>query len=124
MPVPDTKYVLNLAQQIEDAKSRLRDLEEKWASLFTPVNDLSHDTLTATLSDRILDLLTSHADEDFSSVRVADILAANQNSVGSLLSRLVSQDKIEKRGHGAYGAKKTKSPDPLEWRSELNTGAA
>ena len=40
----------------------------------------------------------------FSAFDIAARIGANRNSVGPLLSKLVSERKVEKRGHGMYSA--------------------
>jgi hypothetical protein len=104
VPTPDE--VLDLAHRIKDAKIRVQQLEEEWNELFTPRATRNHATRLdgATLADRVLKLLHHDPNTTYSAFEIAANLNANRNSVGPMLSRLVTESKIEKRGHATYGA--------------------
>ncbi len=104
--VPTPNEVLALAAKIKDAETALAQLQQQWNELFNPRSERRHalKETVPTLMDRVLALLSSNENTTYSAFDIAARLEANRNSIGPLLSRLVSDGKIEKRGHGTYGA--------------------
>lgn len=99
--LPDPREVKKLADRLIEAENELAKVKSEWTALFTsaPVDE---DSGKGTLSDRILDLISSRFQETFTAPQVTTLLGANPNSVGPLLSRLVAEKKIRKVGHGEY----------------------
>jgi hypothetical protein len=104
--VPSPEQVLALAYKIRDAKAALLQLEEQWNELFIPKSERAQTVRSdgSTLMNRVLEFLGKDETGTFSAFDIAANIRANRNSVGPMLSRLVAEGKIEKRGHGTYGA--------------------
>ncbi len=108
--VPDPREVKKIADRLIDAENEVAKLKAEWAALFTASAET--DESRGTLSERIVNLIQSRYEQTFTAPMVSQLLGANPNSVGPLLSRLVAEQKVRKVGHGEYQGT---SPDPLWW---------
>ncbi len=115
--IPEPEDVLQLAQELKDAREQVRILEERWSALFRGIANGASSSFTGfaieqmTLKEKIMRFLGEHSDETFSASQVAIRLNANLNSVGPYLSDLAGEHKIERRGRGLYGANREPDPD-------------
>lgn len=105
MPVPQPEEVMDLAAELKEARSRVAELEARWASFFS--QGLSAGLVSAPtqhLKPRIIAFLAERPDLSFNMASIATALDAKENSVGPYLSDLAQDGKIERRGRGLYGA--------------------
>lgn len=101
--IPDPKYVVELANRLSSARDELAQLESEWIALFNQHGPRTDVPFSASLSERIVDLLEIDPARSYTATEVALSLSAKESSVASILSRLVKEDKLEKRGHSSYG---------------------
>lgn len=117
MSAPDTGYVLKLAQEIEDLKSRLASLQEKWESLFfnTEGKTVSPSKVGRRPNPdgpapRVLALLQS------TPLRIWDVESAwkgtglARKQVEKALYNLCAANKIQRVGRGVYAANAYQPP--------------
>ena len=104
MPVPQPEEVMELANELTEARNRVAELESRWESFFTRPEGNVIFVPVLNLKPRIIQLLESRPDFAFDTATAAKALGANINSVGPYLSDLTSEGKIERRGRGLYGA--------------------
>jgi hypothetical protein len=106
--IPEPEEILNLAQELKEAREKAATLQTRWNLYFAPgrsaIAVMPEEIVQPTLQGRIIALLDSKPDESFTTASVTTLLGANKNSVGPLLSRAVSDGKIERRSHGEYSA--------------------
>ena len=108
MPVPQPEEVMELAEELKAARSRVAELESRWEAFFQQTSSVAPARNAASpvqfLKPRIIELLESRPDMAFTMTAVANELNAKENSVGPYLSELAKERKIERRGRGFYGA--------------------
>ena len=111
MPVPQPEAVMELANELKEARNRVAELESRWESFFSQniVVNVAAAPGSLNLKPRIIQFLEERPDHSFNLASVAKALDAKENSVGPYLSVLTNEGKIERRGHGLYGALTTKS---------------
>lgn len=134
MNIPDPKTVISLAQELEEARARCDALQERWNQMFTvtvgPVRP--HEP---NMQQRIEEVLNGNPDRVFRAEDVANLMSAKASSVSSVLSRLVSEGRVEKHGRGSYGAltratlpmpvpKDDEGSAPHVWNAEPKEGVA
>ena len=113
MPVPEPEEVMELANELKEARSRVAVLESRWASFFSQAAATTATMVASSpvyLKPRIVKFLEDRPNLAFNMETVARALNANENSVGPYLSDLVKEGKIERRSRGFYAAKA--GPDP------------
>ena len=111
MPVPQPEEVMELANELKDARSRVTELEARWEAFFSQnvtVHVGSSAPVSVYLKPRIVQFLEERPDFSFTTAAVAKALSANENSVGPYLSDLTNEGKIARRGRGLYGALRAK----------------
>lgn len=104
MPVPDPEEVMELASELKQARSRIADLESRWAAFFAQREPNIVLVPVQNLKPRIVRFLEDKPEMAYTMADVSKALNANENSVGPYLSELAKDGKIEKRGRGLYGA--------------------
>jgi hypothetical protein len=112
MAVPDTQYVLSLAQQIENAKTNLRQLEEKWTSLFAGVPSPAEAPLKKGgrkpdpdgNSAKVIAAINSAPNETWSADRVQRKTGLARKQVEKCLYNLCAANKIRRAGRGLYAS--------------------
>lgn len=112
MPVPQPDEVMELAAELKQARSRVADLEARWASFFLHGEPNIVMVPVQNLKPRIVQFLKDKPEMAYTMADVSKALNANENSVGPYLSELAKDGKIEKRGRGLYGALRTNRNDP------------
>ena len=111
MPVPQPDEVMELAAELKQARSRVADLESRWASFFSQGEPNIILVPVQNLQPRIVQFLEDKPEMSYTMADVSKALTANENSVGPYLSELAKDGKIEKRGRGLYGALRAKGND-------------
>lgn len=114
MPVPQPDEVMELAAELKEARSRVADLEARWASFFLQGEPNIIMVPVQNLKPRIVQFLGDKPEMAYTMADVSKALNANENSVGPYLSELAKDGKIEKRGRGLYGALRGKE-DTRPW---------
>jgi hypothetical protein len=115
----DPGKIIEVATRIKTAQEELARLEGELRKLVfsqTPPVSLVE---SIGASSRVVGLMNSDPSRSFSAEDVWRKLDIKESYARPLLSRLVNDGKIEKRGRGAYGAiggSKQKSLDSLEPR--------
>lgn len=105
MPVPQPDEVIELANELKEARSRVAELEARWNEFFThqaaraPV-----EVAVQFLKPRIIQYLEANPKNSYSVSQVSESLSAKENSVGPYLAELVKAGLVERRGRGLYGA--------------------
>jgi hypothetical protein len=99
----DPDKIIEVATRLKGAKDEVTRLEGELRRLVVPQTIAS---LTAAISipTRVIGLLNSDPSKNFSAEEVWKKLDIKESYARPLLSRLVNDEKIEKRGRGAYGA--------------------
>ncbi len=106
----DPEAVRDLADRLLEARKVLSELEAQWEELFakpsaspsqTPSEGASY---VGSLADQIVVFLEGDPFVGHTADAVARSLKANRVSVSSILSRLVRNGRVAKRGYGVYGA--------------------
>lgn len=108
---PEPDAVIALAERLKTARSLVADLEQQWEQLFQPDDKEREDDEVSDngaertpIAERIVVALNERFLDSFTSDEVATLVGAKSSSVASVLSRLVREQKIEKRGFSAYGS--------------------
>jgi hypothetical protein len=112
MPVPEPEAVMELASELKEARNRVAELESRWESFFSQnvvVHVATPQLGSMNLKPRIIQFLEERPAQSFNLASVAKALDAKENSVGPYLSVLTNERKIERRGHGLYGALSAKA---------------
>jgi len=118
----DADKIIEVATELKRAREEVNQLEAKLRSLVVT------QTLTVNLTEsiskraRLVGLFNAEPNKDFSADEVWRKLKLKESYVRPMLSRLVKERKIEKRGYGLYGAlggSKEKSQDSSESRLPL-----
>jgi len=105
MPVPQPDEVLELAQELKEARSRVEHLEAQWNAFFSQATNHASSTVPVLfLKPRIVQYLEDNPKNSYTLAQVSAALAAKENSVGPYLAELAKTGQIEKRGRGLYGA--------------------
>lgn len=133
MPVPQPEEVMELASELQEARSRVSQLEARWVAFFTNTNgDGGPDSGVSTqfLKPRIVTFLEERPTLSFNLATIAKGLNAKENSVGPYLSELAKDGKISRSGRGLYASKEheisdwmksatpsasTENPAPVDW---------
>ena len=103
MPLPQPEEVIELAQELRDARNRVAELEARWNAFFSQAQPVPVVTVQF-LKPRIIKYLESNPKNSYTLAQVSVALSAKENSVGPYLAELVKDGKIERRGRGLYGA--------------------
>jgi hypothetical protein len=114
----DPDKIIEVATRLKAAKEDVTRLEGELRRLVVPQTVVS---LTAGISipTRVIGMMNAEPSRDFGAEDVWKKLQIKESYARPLLSRLVADNKIEKRGRGMYGALgggKQKSLDSLEPR--------
>lgn len=121
MPVPDTKYVLDLARSIEEKKAQLAELQARWADLFSKANQPEPQEAQRSgrkidpdgIAAKVLATLDANAHSDFSVLGLAAAAHLPGPQVRKALANLLASSKIQRTARGRY-AGKTYQPPPTE----------
>lgn len=105
MPLPQPEEVIELANELKEARSRVADLEARWNEFFTQQSAALPAVVTMQfLKPRIIQYLEMNPRNSYTVSQVSEGLSAKENSVGPYLAELVKTGQIERRGRGLYGA--------------------
>lgn len=110
MKAPDTKYVLDLARQIEETKSHLADLEAKWEGIFsgtgrepsTPNTGAKSSPYPDGPAARILAFLESNRNAIWTVDGLEERTSLTRKQVEKALYNLAAAKKIQRKGRGQY----------------------
>ncbi|HEY6764224.1 MAG TPA: hypothetical protein VI386_05585 [Candidatus Sulfotelmatobacter sp.] len=118
----DPDKIIEVATKLKAAREDVITWENELRRLVLGQHVLSISTVVmpdVSTPTRVVDLLNSTPDKEFSAMDVWKKLGIKESYARPLLSRLVTDGRIEKRGRGAYGAvggSKQKSLDSVEPR--------
>jgi hypothetical protein len=119
----DPDKIIDVATRLKAAKENVAAIEEELRSLiypnFIPTSAKGSASAPMSTSFRVLTLFNAEPGKNFGAEEVWKKLSLKESYVRPLLSRLVKDGKIEKRGRGAYGALnggKQKSLESLDSR--------
>jgi hypothetical protein len=113
----DPDKIIEVATKLKAAKDQVVALEAELRRMFQPQIQMPVPEMST--ATRVVRLLTAAPSRDFSAVDVWGQLEIKESYARPLLSRLVNDGKIEKRGRGYYGAlggSKQKSLESVESR--------
>jgi hypothetical protein len=108
---PDPKYVLQLAQELETAKTQVAELQAKWDALFTSATPAEGGSKGGRrrapegIASRALALINSAPDEHFDANMVARRLECTRKQAEKALNNLYAASKISRFSRGCYEAK-------------------
>jgi hypothetical protein len=115
MSAPDTKFVLQLAQAIEDAKANLTQLQAKWEALFSGPSIAEPLQPTERkggrkpspdgIASRTLQVIESDRDIEFDADLISTRLGVARKQIDKALANLYAAQKIERPSRGRYKAK-------------------
>ena len=100
----DSGKIIEVATKIKAAQDELARLEAELRKLVLSQSPLVNLAASIGVPSRVVGLLNADPSRDFSAEDVWKKLGIKESYARPLLSRLVSDGKIEKRGRGAYGA--------------------
>jgi hypothetical protein len=103
----DPDKIIEVATKLKASRDEVVRLENELRRLVLGNHTLSISTVVmpdVSTPNRVIELLNATPEKDFSAMDVWKKLAIKESYARPLLSRLVNDGKIEKRGRGAYGA--------------------
>ena len=122
--IPDPKYVLSLASQIEETKSRLAQLQAKWDALFSqqpgPVQASPERRVARKrtgrkaapngLASKVTRVIESEPLREWNAERICDQTHIPLKQVRKALSNLHAGHKIKRIVRGVYAANSYRQP--------------
>ncbi len=120
--VPDTKFVLDLAQKIEEKKAQLAELQSQWEGLFSqPAQPEPQEAARGGrkidpdgIAAKVLATLDSNSHSDFSVVGAATAAHLPELKVRKALANLLAANRIKRTGRGRYAGKAYQAPPENE----------
>jgi hypothetical protein len=133
--IPDPKYVLSLASQIEETKGRLAQLQAKWDALFSPQPgpvEASSERQVARkrtgrkaapngLASKVIRAIESEPLHEWDAERIGDQTHIPLKQVRKALTNLYAGHRIQRTGRGVYAANSYRpTPTPVASLAAVN----
>ena len=117
MTIPDTKYVLELANEIESVKARLALLQSKWTDLFSSAGQVPEPNRGGRKADpdgpasKVVAALETNPLRVWNANDLAQHLGLTRKQVEKALFNLCDAGKIKRVDRGTYAANAYRLPE-------------